>query len=165
MSNQQNCPWCNAPLIVDTYNCGSYSDDDGELNQSADCIEAEYIYKKVLEEREACAKLAEELDFPLIADAIRTRGESEMSNETCPYCGAEMDYENPARVEFKCNSAKYRDGLFVRDFDCYERQLAAQAAEIERLRKALSLIYIYAKDDANSEYCSDTAFDALKEVK
>jgi hypothetical protein len=47
-----------------------------------------------------------------------------------------MDYENPARVEFKCNSAKYRDGLFVRDFDCYERQIAQQAAEIERLKTA-----------------------------
>jgi hypothetical protein len=75
MNDQQNCPWCNAPLIVDTYNCGSYFDDDGELNQSADCIEAEYIFKKVLAEREACAKLAEELDFPFIAKAIRARGE------------------------------------------------------------------------------------------
>jgi hypothetical protein len=80
MNDQQNCPWCNAQLIVDTYNCGSYFDDDGELNQSADCIEAEYIYKKVLEERKACAELAAVLWAKgwhglKIAKAIRVRGE------------------------------------------------------------------------------------------
>jgi len=63
-----------------------------------------------------------------------------MTLSTCPHCGAEMDYENPARVEFKCNSAKYRDGLFVRDFDCYKRELAAKDAEIKRMRNALDKI-------------------------
>jgi hypothetical protein len=60
MSNQQNCPWCNANIIVTTYVCGSYFNDDGVLRQSADCREAEYIFKKVLAEREACAKLGSE---------------------------------------------------------------------------------------------------------
>jgi hypothetical protein len=75
MSNQQNCPWCNADIITSIYACGSYFDDDGELNQSADCIEAEFTHKKVLSEREACAKLVEEFDLPFIAGAIRARGE------------------------------------------------------------------------------------------
>jgi len=59
-----------------------------------------------------------------------------MSEQTCLYCGAEMDYENPARVEFKCNSAKYRDGLFVRDFDCYERQIEQLKQEVLDEREA-----------------------------
>lgn len=38
-------------------------------------------------------------------------------------------------MEFKCGSTYFCDGLFVRHYACYESQIAAQAAEIERLKK------------------------------
>jgi hypothetical protein len=59
--------------------------------------------------------------------------EVEMSNEICPYCKAEKKYKSPVRVEFKCGAAYFCDGLFVRHYACYESQIAAQAAKIERL--------------------------------
>jgi hypothetical protein len=71
-------------------------------------------------------------------------------------CGWRIGVEKNASIE--------------RSSKCYERQLAAQAAEIERLRKELSRIYVHSGDGTNGEceYCnwsSDTAFNALKEVK
>ena len=41
----------------------------------------------------------------------------------------------------------------------------ACAKEIAKLRKALSIIFANAKDKADSEWCSDAAFNALKEVE
>lgn len=95
------------------------------------------------------------------------------NQQTCPYCGAELGfyycYVFGEGAEKRLDTSWYACGTPTdcefRHADCHKRQLAAKDAEIERLRKALSLIYIYAKNDANSEYCSDTAFDALKEVK
>jgi len=61
------------------------------------------------------------------------------TNETCPHCGAER--KRSARksvVEFECGAVCFKDGTYVRDWVCYERQLAAQAAEIERLKKEAS---------------------------
>jgi hypothetical protein len=90
------------------------------------------------------------------------------TNDTCPHCGC-SEYNEEI---YLCNtliadpSKSYeKRSIFCSKLFGLKEQLAAQAEEIERLRKALSLIYIYAKNDANSEYCSDTAFDALKEVK
>ena len=54
------------------------------------------------------------------------------TNETCPYCGAEI-FEERSAVEFLCGTLKYTDGTFLLHKHCYERQIAAQAAEIDRL--------------------------------
>ena len=65
------------------------------------------------------------------------------TNETCPHCGAEA-------VRLMRNGEKYSKGYacgwrigveknasIERSAKCYERQLAAQAAEIERLKQAV----------------------------
>lgn len=91
MNNQQNCPWCNAKSwsTLDGYTCDSYFDDDKVLIQSADCREAEYIYKlvnkKVLDEREACVEVCKRLSkdrgcfveevLNEAVEAIRARGD------------------------------------------------------------------------------------------
>jgi len=63
-----------------------------------------------------------------------------MTAPTCPHCGAERsarksvaEFECGTAYFFECGTACFGDGAHVRDFDCYERQLAAQAAEIDRL--------------------------------
>ena len=70
-----------------------------------------------------------------------------MSNETCPHCGAEgKELRNIFRYEIRydCGSIKrmkpdvepvfrFRTANY-----CYKRQLATQAAEIERLKQEMS---------------------------
>jgi hypothetical protein len=74
-----------------------------------------------------------------------------MSAPTCPYCGAERSARKSV-VEFKCGTACFRDGAHVRDWDCYERQLAQQAAEIERLKQAVRcLVGIRSEMNATKE--------------
>jgi hypothetical protein len=92
-----------------------------------------------------------------------------MNNDTCPHCGAEK-VDDADRGDYSCDTFHYHDGSIVRGYICYDRQIAAQAAEIERLRKELSRIYVHSGDGTSGEceYCnwsSDTAFNALKEVK
>ena len=94
-----------------------------------------------------------------------------MSNETCPHCGAEMAYDDPHYMRFKCGALVWGDGsTSYAESECLKRQIKQRDAEIERLRKELSRIYVHSRDGTNGEceYCnwsSDTAFDALKEVK
>ena len=53
------------------------------------------------------------------------------TNETCPHCGAEI--QTAGDEYYLCwTNIKYP---WHRDECCYERQLATQAAEIERLKK------------------------------
>ena len=58
------------------------------------------------------------------------------TNETCPHCGAEKKSQTVTSIAYECHSSGYSDGDFYRTFTCYERQLAAKAAEIERLKTA-----------------------------
>jgi len=58
----------------------------------------------------------------------------EMAKQACPHCGAET-FEERSSVEFLCGSLRYADGTFLLHRHCYERQIAAQAAEIERLKQ------------------------------
>ena len=96
------------------------------------------------EEREECAKVCDEEynnydeydrerdGASFCADAIRARGGVKTDDETCPHCGAIADAEYPNKY-YGCgthiNDPTHRFGT------CYERQLAAKDAEIERLKK------------------------------
>ena len=89
-----------------------------------------------------------------------------MTTETCPHCGAER-HAKYAGI-YACGTAMESQRYLHRY--CLQRKITQQAAEIERLRKELSRIYVHSRDGTNGEceYCnwsSDTAFDALKEVK
>ena len=64
-----------------------------------------------------------------------------MTAPTCPHCGAERsarksvaEFECRTVCFFECGTVCSKDGTYVRDWGCYERQLAQQAAEIERLK-------------------------------
>jgi hypothetical protein len=54
-----------------------------------------------------------------------------MNNETCPHCGAERTAVKSI-LEFTCGTAICSE-IGTRGKACYQRQIAAQAAEIERL--------------------------------
>jgi len=85
MTANPTCPHCGAEFVVTQFACGSRFDEDtGLLRQSSDCSDAAYVKqrvdKAVLEEREACSDMADQLgtfgyDGHLIAKAIRARGE------------------------------------------------------------------------------------------
>jgi len=51
-----------------------------------------------------------------------------MTNKTCSYCGAERNFVGTN--DYDCGSNRKKP----RTPECYERQIAIQAAEIERLR-------------------------------
>ena len=59
------------------------------------------------------------------------------TQETCPHCGAEPYAEKDGSdlIRFDCGTVFDTDEwlTFERSDDCYERQLAQQGAEIERL--------------------------------
>ena len=59
-----------------------------------------------------------------------------MNNETCPHCGAEK-VDDADRGDYSCDTFHYHDGSILRGYIYYELQIAAQAAEIERLRQAV----------------------------
>jgi hypothetical protein len=91
--------------------------------------------------------------------------------QICPQCGSEFSRYVPDIfiTLFGCGAGVYDDGHKSHSYRCYQRQLAQQAAEIERLRKVLSQVYVHSGDGANGgcKHCnwsSDTAFNALKEV-
>jgi len=63
-----------------------------------------------------------------------------MTASACPHCGAERDDSSVGDlISFSCGTVFDTDECvtFQRSDDCYERQLAAKDAEIERLKKAL----------------------------
>ena len=62
-----------------------------------------------------------------------------MNNSTCLYCGAEKA-ENDDLGVYICDTFHYHNGSIVRDYTCYERQLAAKEEEIEALRDAINKI-------------------------
>lgn len=77
--------------------------------------------------------------------------EIEMSNETCPHCGAagKMNQAH-SQVDYDCGSYQYVrspvtdpdvddewTGKLFRLYACYERQLAQKNAEIEKLKQAV----------------------------
>jgi hypothetical protein len=59
------------------------------------------------------------------------------TNETCPHCGAEK-VDDADRGDYSCDTFHYHDGSIVRGYICYERQIAAQAAEIERYQEYIA---------------------------
>lgn len=62
-----------------------------------------------------------------------------MSNETCPHCGARRTVTaDKKRRHFECDTIYFRANSYERGYDCYERQIEQQAAEIERLKQALN---------------------------
>ena len=65
-----------------------------------------------------------------------------MTLSTCPHCGAEFSrYVPDACISlFGCGAGIYDDGHKSHSFRCYERQLAARAAEITRLGAVLTNI-------------------------
>ena len=58
-----------------------------------------------------------------------------MSNEKCQQCGAEFSRYVPDIfiTLFGCGAGVYDDGHKSHSFRCYERQIAAKDAEIDRL--------------------------------
>ena len=56
-----------------------------------------------------------------------------MTTETCPHCGAEKEHGYPRY--FSCGTST--NCTEHRDIECFRRQTAAQAAEIERLKQAV----------------------------
>lgn len=94
-----------------------------------------------------------------------------ITNNTCPHCGAEQDTRDPA-LYYLCDSVKGMPD--IRTLKCLKRQVAQQAAEIERLRGALSDIlfgwhYIRLTHGDLSgvdwDGCQNNAVAALKKVK
>lgn len=59
-----------------------------------------------------------------------------MTTETCPHCGAAADDSNFWTTIYKCGTAFE----YERTSTCYERQLSAKDAEIERLRNTLEYL-------------------------
>lgn len=57
--------------------------------------------------------------------------------QTCPHCGVEKHFVYPDFF-YKCNTPVRESKR--RTYKCYERQLAAKDAEIERLRDTLNKI-------------------------
>jgi len=64
------------------------------------------------------------------------------NQQTCPHCGADGYFNvRDADWRYECHSSCNADGAeFYISEDCYKRQLAAHAAEIERLRGVLDKI-------------------------
>jgi hypothetical protein len=63
------------------------------------------------------------------------------ANETCPHCGAEQTMTFKNGTAYECGTFAFADGRIGETSTCLRKQVAAQAAEIERLRKELSQIY------------------------
>jgi len=60
------------------------------------------------------------------------------NNETCPHCGAERQekpHDGYMPWRYECGTLIHTGERLKAN--CYERQLAAQAAEIERLKQAV----------------------------
>ena len=78
-----------------------------------------------------------------------------MTTETCPHCGAEKEHGYPRY--FSCGTST--NCTEHRDIECFRRQTAAQAAEIERLKTAsatMAGMVLKAMQDER-EACSDIA--------
>jgi hypothetical protein len=56
------------------------------------------------------------------------------TNDTCPHCGAEIFDKADNYTLFKCASIVWNNGSSFIQRDCLKNQIAAQAAEIERLK-------------------------------
>jgi len=93
------------------------------------------------------------------------------TNETCPHCGADERYARKSAVEFKCGTDYFQERIYAITSAWYDRQLAAQAAEIERLKTVLTHIALYGgtTDDEsglshNGSWCAEQARCALEKV-
>ena len=80
-----------------------------------------------------------------------------MTTETCPHCGAEKEHGYPRY--FSCGTST--NCTEHRDIECFRRQTAAQAAEIERLTTASATItlagMVLKEIPDEREACSDIA--------
>jgi hypothetical protein len=57
---------------------------------------------------------------------------------TCPHCGAEMEYDDPHYMRFKCGALVWGDGTTsYAECECLKRQIKQRDAEIERLKQAV----------------------------
>jgi hypothetical protein len=100
-----------------------------------------------------------------------------MTASACPHCGAERDDSSVGDlISFSCGTVFDTDECvtFQRSDDCYERQIAAQAAKIEILRSALTdmLSCWHYIRQTHGDLCGvvwdiyqNNATSALKEVK
>jgi len=77
------------------------------------------------------------------------------TNETCPHCGAAKRSDYP--IYFLCGT-HVSDTSNRRDI-CYQRELKAQAAEIERLQDALRDIAELAHDKSTGPAVPDTCWE------
>ena len=69
-----------------------------------------------------------------------------MTLSTCPHCGARRTVTaDKKRRHFECDTFYFRANSYERGYDCFERQLAAQAAEIERLKTSATMSSIVLK--------------------
>ena len=94
---------------------------------------------------------------------------------TCPHCGARRTVTaDKKRMHFECDTIYFRANSYERGYSCFERQLDAQAAEIERLRGALTDMlegwrFIYEEHGylygVGGERCENNAIAALKRKK
>jgi hypothetical protein len=79
-----------------------------------------------------------------------------MTTDTCPHCGAEQDTRYPD-LYYLCDSVKGMPD--IRTLKCLKRQVAQQAAEIERLRGTLQyLIDVAEESNDNGTKTISTAF-------
>jgi len=78
-----------------------------------------------------------------------------MTTETCPHCGAEKEHGYPRY--FSCGTST--NCTEHRDIECFRRQTAAQAAEIERLKTASATMagMVLKEIQDEREACSDIA--------
>jgi len=75
------------------------------------------------------------------------------TQQTCPHCGAERNARKPV-IWFECGTTRRQNGIYVRDWVCCERQIAAQAAEIEWVVNALRNLV---NDSQHKDHdCGDT---------
>ena len=77
------------------------------------------------------------------------------NQETCPHCGAEKEHGYPRY--FSCGTST--NCTEHRDIECFRRQTAAQAAEIERLKTASATMagMVLKEIQDEREACSDIA--------
>jgi len=78
-----------------------------------------------------------------------------MTLSTCPHCGARRTVTaDKKRRHFECDTFYFRANSYERGYDCFERQLAAQAAEIEWVVNALRNLV---NDSQHKDHdCGDT---------
>ena len=81
----------------------------------------------------------------------------------CPHCGMAI-YSLPCAGDettyWKCGTDFVEEWGFARSAECYEKELAASKAEVERLKKLLSDLLILTEKN----YWNSTNYNQIKEA-